>query len=307
VTGSVNLANAASTDTLGFVAGNRFEIATDTGQLQLLGADGKVGGIAAITAANAAVGTSSLLTQLRADPKFAGRDSLLASAPLTGSKLDGYLQAGKMNFTIGNTLLIQNSGVGSTLAGFTVGAGGITVANSGTSPIDVVLYGQAFDSSGAAVPIASIGGVVKATQTSSTSNVDGCLFATGVCSPVNTGASVQVVAQTQLASITSSIQSAVSGNVGSPQGSTSPAGGAASGDSGSGGSSGGGGDDDSEGDSDAGSGGGKTATANPNVLIDTSSIGQTANTQIDTPVTSSGNTSLWSGEDGLAGATGTNP
>jgi hypothetical protein len=309
VVGSVNLANAASTDTLGFVAGNRFEIATDTGQLQLLGTDGKVGGVAAISAANIAVGTNSLLNQLTANPKFAGRDSLLASAPLTGSKLDGYLQAGQLKFTVGNTLLIQNSGSASTLAGFTVGSGGIQIASSGTSPIDVVIYGRAYDKNGIEIPTASIGSAVTASQTSSTSNVDGCVFATGVCSPVNTGASAQMVAQTQLVSISSSIQSVIVGNVGAGAPSpinngTSTVGSSVSDGGGSGGGSGGGGDEDE------GGGDGKTAAkgngggAKPNVLIDTNAIASSAAPQIDTPVTSSGNTSLWIGEDGLTGDIG---
>jgi filamentous hemagglutinin family protein len=306
VVGSVNLANAASTDTLGIIAGNRFEIVTDTGQLQLLGTDGKVGGIAAITAANIAVGTSSIVTQLAADPKFAGRDSLLASAPFTGSKLDGYLQAGRMKFTVGNTLFIQNSGVGDTLAGFTVGSGGIQIANSGTNPIDVVIYGRAFDGSGTEIPTASIGSAVTASQTSAISNVDGCVFATGVCSPVNTGASAQMVAQTQLAGISSSIQSSLGGNVGAGapppiDNGTSSVGSSVSDGGGAGGGSGGD-DDEGGGETEAkGNGGGG---AKPNVLIDTNAIASNAGPQIDTPVTSSGNTSLWIGEDGLTGDIG---
>jgi filamentous hemagglutinin family protein len=308
VVGSVNLANAASTDTLGFIAGNRFEIVTDTGQLQLLGTDGKVGGIAAITAANIAVGTSSIVTQLAINPKFAGRDSLLVSAPLMGSKLDGYLQAGRMKFTVGNTLLIQNSGTGSTLAGFTVGSGGIQIANSSTSPIDVVIYGRAFDSSGTEIATASIGSAVTASQTSAISNVDGCVFATGVCSPVNSGASAQMVAQTQLASISSSIQSAVvGGNVGAgappPIDNGTSSVGSSVGDGGGAGAGGGGDDDEGGGEKTEAKGNGGGA-AKPNVLIDTNAIASGTAPQIDTPVTSSGNTSLWIGEDGLTGDIG---
>jgi hypothetical protein len=48
----------------------------------------------------------------------------------------------------------------------------------------------------------------------------------------------------------------------------------------------------------------EAGAAKPNVLIDTSAIGGTATATIDTPVTSSGNTSLWSGEDGLASDVG---
>jgi len=56
-----------------------------------------------------------------------------------------------------------------------------------------------------------------------------------------------------------------------------------------------GGDEES---SDSGSSSGSTQMAGPNVLIDTSTIGSSS-VEIDTPITSSGNASLWPGADGL--------
>lgn len=50
--------------------------------------------------------------------------------------------------------------------------------------------------------------------------------------------------------------------------------------------------------SDTAGSGGSTQMAGPNVLIDTSTIGSAA-VEIDTPITSSGNASLWPGADGL--------
>ena len=55
---------------------------------------------------------------------------------------------------------------------------------------------------------------------------------------------------------------------------------------------------DEESSESASSGGSGGAVSGANVLVDTSNIGSTGQ-QIDTPVTSSGNSSLWSGEDGL--------
>jgi hypothetical protein len=120
-----------------------------------------------------------------------------------------------------------------------------------------------------------------------------------------------MVAQTQLASISSSVQSAVVGSVGAgappPIDNGTSTVGSSVGDGG-GGSGGGGG---SSSNSDDEEGGGKSeakgnggAAVKPNVLIDTNAIASSAAPQIDTPVTSSGNTSLWIGEDGLSGNIG---
>jgi hypothetical protein len=125
---------------------------------------------------------------------------------------------------------------------------------------------------------------------------------------------------TETAQITSSIQSALTGS--------RVAGGSISSSSDAGADAGGGGDsaggsasdaaasssttasaDDSGGDSAADEGGdeessesassgGSGSVGGANVLVDTSNIGS-GGQQIDTPVTSSGNSSLWSGEDGL--------
>lgn len=68
-----------------------------------------------------------------------------------------------------------------------------------------------------------------------------------------------------------------------------------SGDSGDSSAADEGGDEES---SDSSSSGGSSQMAGPNVLIDTSTIGSTS-VEIDTPITSGGNASLWPGADGL--------
>lgn len=71
--------------------------------------------------------------------------------------------------------------------------------------------------------------------------------------------------------------------------------GSGSGDSGDSSAADEGGDEES---SDSSGSGGSSQMAGPNVLIDTSTIGSTA-VEIDTPITSGGNASLWPGADGL--------
>jgi len=136
------------------------------------------------------------------------------------------------------------------------------------------------------------------------------------------------VVQTETTKITTSVQSSLKvTHVSSSGGSASGSGGADAGGSDSGGSASGSSDsgtaaasaaadDGSGGDSAADEGGdeesgedsGAPASGNvagANVLIDMSRVGA-GGQQIDTPVTSSGNSSLWSGEDGL-GELGGNP
>jgi len=146
--------------------------------------------------------------------------------------------------------------------------------------------------------------------------------------PVTEDPEVIEVVQTETTKITTSVQSSLKvTHVSSSGGSASGSGGADAGGSDSGGSASGSSDsgtaaasaaadDGSGGDSAADEGGdeesgedsGAPASGNvagANVLIDMSRVGA-GGQQIDTPVTSSGNSSLWSGEDGL-GELGGNP
>lgn len=333
VTASVDLSNAAATDALNIIAGNRFEIATGTGQIRLLGADSKPSGIAAITANNIAVAQASLLDQIAANNRFSGRDAALSAAQTgSGVKAEGYLQAGTLAFTVGDTLLIQNSGTDTTFGGFTVGTGGVQIAalGSGNTPIDTTIYGRSIDATGTIVADSTVRSSISvavpaAARLSATSAINGCALATASCTMLIGDKPVTVVAQTQVTTITASVQAAVSGGSTTGGGTTSSSsssssggdsgggssGGGGGGDSGGGGASGGdeGGDDSGGGGEKSSAGGGNAAGAmHGNLLIDTNNIGSTQQ-QIDTPVTSSGNTSLWSGEDGLSdiGPTGVNP
>jgi filamentous hemagglutinin family protein len=303
VSGNVDLSNMAAANSAAFIAGTRFEIATDSGRLQSLGSNGAVNGIVSITANNIAVGKASLLGQLATDPRFVGRnDALAAGETGTAVNTTGFLQAGRINFTTGDTLLVSNTGTSTAPAGLTAGTGGITVAalGQGNTPIDVVLYGNVLDATGTPVdPATTINAVVIAPAATAriapTSSINGCAIG-GACS-----GTVQTVAQNQVVQIAASIQSAISGSGTSAVGPGSDGGGPA------GGSGAGGGSDDGDDGGDDGGDDASTAASSSvkvNVLIDTSSIGGAVPTT-DTPVTSSGNSSLWGGEDGLSGDAGT--
>ncbi|ABQ69538.1 filamentous haemagglutinin family outer membrane protein [Rhizorhabdus wittichii RW1] len=122
--------------------------------------------------------------------------------------------------------------------------------------------------------------------------------------PVIEDPAVNETVTTETTNITSSIQSTLTGSrtAGGSIKSTETTGTTAPGSDPAGGSAASAGDDeggDGDGSDDAGgstSSGG--SVGGPNLLIDTSNIGSDA-TQIDTPVLSSGNSSLWPGADGL--------
>ncbi|MFC0306291.1 beta strand repeat-containing protein [Rhizorhabdus histidinilytica] len=125
--------------------------------------------------------------------------------------------------------------------------------------------------------------------------------------PVIEEPAVNETVTTETTNISSSIQSSLTGTrvAGGSIKSTEETGATAPGSDSTGasgdstGSAGDGDDEGGDGSDDAGSstsGGG--SVGGPNLLIDTSNIGSDA-TQIDTPVLSSGNSSLWPGADGL--------
>ncbi|TZG27256.1 beta strand repeat-containing protein [Sphingomonas montanisoli] len=303
ITGNVDFTNMAATNTATFVAGQRFEIVTPTGQLRLLGAGNAVNGVANISATNVAVGNAALLDQLAANPRFAGRDTLLGLGA-TGSAVNsaGYIQAGRLAFTVGNTLLIANSGTATDPAGFTAGTGGVSVAAApGQGTVDVVIFGRSLDASG--TPTSSSGTVSTVMiapgstgRISTTSSVNGCGFDGTTCTA---GAVVTNTVQNQLTQIAATIQSAVTGIGGGAT--NGPAGGSADNDGTA--SDNAATDEGSDGEDDGATAAAQSATR-VNVLIDTSSIGG-GGPVIDTPVTSSGNSSLWGGDAGSdIGSTG---
>jgi len=299
ITGAVDFSNVATGNTTAFTAGRGFTIVTDTGRLRMLNAAGAVAGTAAITATDIAVVTSSVSSQLAVDPRFAGRDAVLA-APRTGDAInvDGFIQAGRLNFTASNTLLVQNSGATASPAGFTAGSGGVGVTSTAvatSSPLDVIIFGRGLDASGTAIPSTAVVGTVTVTPNSlisASSSTNGCVIGATNCGVVPVP--VPDAAQTQVSNISATIQAAVSGGLTNPSGLTNAVSNGST-DPGTQTASADGEDDDGEAVATA------TATpVGPNVLIDVGNL-SSAVTQPDALITSSGNSSLWSGADGIAG------
>ncbi|HEX6376799.1 MAG TPA: hypothetical protein VFZ91_13895 [Allosphingosinicella sp.] len=143
VVGDVLMAGAGAGSRLSFLAGERFEVITPAGSLRMLDAAGNPAGSLRIQSAHTVVADAGLAGQLAADPNFAGRNLALLVNPAPAN-LRGYIEAGGVNFVVvqpnGNgppgTLFVQNTGPNfATLAGVTVGAGGLTVSPAGLASV----------------------------------------------------------------------------------------------------------------------------------------------------------------------------
>ncbi|MFN3818375.1 beta strand repeat-containing protein [Blastomonas sp.] len=124
----------------------RVEINADTGGIFLNGSS--PGGVLSITANNIHIAGASLLERLAENVNFTGRDTALG-VPIATSRPDGVIQASRLQFNVGNTLLIQNTGTSLLNAGFFGRVGSIEIAprssQSASGGIDMVIYGQLLD------------------------------------------------------------------------------------------------------------------------------------------------------------------
>jgi filamentous hemagglutinin family protein len=141
VNGLVDFTNAGASDGLAIKAGNRIEINTDTGGIQITDSTGHLAGTLGLTAQDIWVASGSMLALLETNPNFPGRDAALGINSGTANQ-DGFLRAGTIEALIGDTLLVQNSGTGDLFGGVDTGAGGLSIETFGETPATVVAYGR---------------------------------------------------------------------------------------------------------------------------------------------------------------------
>ena len=95
-----------------------------------------------LTAHDIWVADQAIITQLEADPNFAGRNDALA-ANAGADNQAGYLQAGAIVADLlGSSLMVQNTGTTDSPAGLSVGDGGLTIVNEGADPATVIVFGH---------------------------------------------------------------------------------------------------------------------------------------------------------------------
>lgn len=145
VNGNAVFNSMASTNRVALNAG-RVEINADTGGIFLNGSS--PGGVLSITANNIHIAGAELLGRLAENVNFTGRDTALG-VPIAVSRPDGVIQASRLQFNVGSTLLIQNTGTSLLNAGFFGRVGSIEIvprsSQSSSSGIDMVIYGQLLD------------------------------------------------------------------------------------------------------------------------------------------------------------------
>lgn len=151
VEGALSLTGAGATDTVRLTGGQSVAVVTDrNGSISITGpateGDAPLAGTLLLEGPVIGVGTSALLTQLLADPRFAGRNALLATAPTT-PRPEGYVSANRLILSTTNVAAIQNSGTPSSFGGFTTGVGGLEIrtpneTQTGTTSPQVIAYGR---------------------------------------------------------------------------------------------------------------------------------------------------------------------
>ena len=150
VLGDLAFTNAAASDALTLNAGPLIEVVTDTGSVSMTNSSGALSGILSLNADNVWIGTGAVLSQLEADFDFAGRaEALLSNGG--NENLDGFVRAGQIDLTVGDSFIVQNSGTETDYAGIAVGDGGLNITNAEPDPLTVIIYGEQTKSDGTTI------------------------------------------------------------------------------------------------------------------------------------------------------------
>jgi hypothetical protein len=148
VSGALDYTNAAAGDTFAITAGETIQVVTNSGHIAMTDSADKLSGSLDLTAHDIWVAEQALIDKLNADPNFAGRDAALATNNGTNNPA-GYVGAGGVTVTmLGSSLFVQNSGTAAQPGGISVGDGGLTVINNGTTAAPVTVFGQQVKSDG---------------------------------------------------------------------------------------------------------------------------------------------------------------
>lgn len=139
VRGAFTIDQMAPTNALSLQA-DKVTVATGTGRIVLSG--NSPGGILSISANDVHIATQSILDRLATNVNFAGRNAALGVG--TGQNTPT-IQARQIDFTVRNSLLIQNNGNQVQFAGFNVYSGNLSITPSGATPLDMVVYGSLYD------------------------------------------------------------------------------------------------------------------------------------------------------------------
>ncbi|HET7575006.1 MAG TPA: hypothetical protein VFK19_00400 [Sphingomicrobium sp.] len=141
VEGFLDYINAAASDALTFNAGSGIQVITGTGGISITDGAGNLSGTLNLIAPDVWVADQSVIDKLAEDPNYANRDSDLATNSGEDNQ-DGNLRAGAILGEVSGSFLVQNSGTADNPAGISVGEGGLTIVNSGESPVLAIVNGH---------------------------------------------------------------------------------------------------------------------------------------------------------------------
>ncbi|MCW4463529.1 hypothetical protein OK349_17615 [Sphingomonas sp. BT-65] len=194
VEGAVRMAGAGIGNGISITSSGRIQIVTDTGSLRVLDAGGLAAGEISLSSANIWSARSDVLSQLAADPAFAGRDDALRN---NGGAVNdrGFIEGGRVTLRAGNSIFVQNSGTNIAFSGITT-RDLLSLVPTGMTPLDVYAFGRQINPDGNY--LINAGYFLRAALDqqgagfASDAQLNLCLLATGACAGVfnNDGFSV---------------------------------------------------------------------------------------------------------------------
>ncbi|MCY7300331.1 MAG: hypothetical protein LH616_14105, partial [Ilumatobacteraceae bacterium] len=176
IIGAVEFTNAGANDVLAINSDETIQVVTDAGgSISMLDANGDLAGTLELTAHDIWIADQAIITQLEANPNYAGRNADLAA---NGGAVapNGYIGADGVEVTmLGSSFLVQNSGTPTAFAGVTVGDGGLTLVNQGSEPATITAFGQQIQSNGTVVSGDEFANSVQTTgSVAPGSTINGC-------------------------------------------------------------------------------------------------------------------------------------
>ncbi len=170
--------NGAASGTRLALRGANVGVTTPGASIAILDSASAPTGVLTLAGGRVTVATSSVAGALASAANVDARDTLLGDLGGPTSE-GGFITAGQLVFNISNGLYIQNSGLDTPFddrRGFTAGAGGITINNTGSSPAEVVINGRQANATGGFILGTDLDDVITFTGGAITqgSTVNGC-------------------------------------------------------------------------------------------------------------------------------------
>ena len=153
VEGNVQMTGARPQDGILLNARDRLEVVTPTASVRVRDGAGAPGGTLSLVSDNIWVASDAIITLLRADPAYVGRDDDLIDNDGVDAPR-GYVEANGVTLTANGSLYVQNTTAargtfvsGSDFGGVTTGAGGLTIV-AGAANTNVYAFGRRLNADG---------------------------------------------------------------------------------------------------------------------------------------------------------------